>query len=116
MNKFRAIVIKPSTTGGSFCVAMDNQIAMELGSDEALGVIATALFSDKRPPYLCSYEQEERREARWLKAPEWADAEQAAQWEKEYRARYDRSMAAARDLISATGIISMVALPRREVS
>lgn len=52
--------------GGGFTVIVNGQFADMLCRDEALGVIAAALFTGcKRLPYLQTYEQWDAQDRRW---------------------------------------------------
>ena len=115
--KFRVLIIKPSVLSTGFDIAVDGSSDLGLCVDEALGVIASVLFGgEERPRYVQTIEDAERLERRWESPPEWMDEAMAAEHKRRFEERFNRNMAAHRDLVAAAGIIGMLALPRKEVA
>lgn len=61
--KFKQLTLTEEEFG--FTVTAEGHIAQHLGREEALGCIASALFTDKMPMYMETLAQRDAREARY---------------------------------------------------
>lgn len=59
--KFKQLTL--TEDDGGFTVTAEGYVADHLGRDEALGCIASALFTDKMPMYMQTLAQRDAREA-----------------------------------------------------